>query len=102
MPEPTIKATVDALWKEPGKGNWERFAKALPKSGLMYYRVVYENGGKLNRAQDLTKSYAELYDSKQKVVIKIPIFEKEGRKITGATYYMKGLRTINRPEEWIR
>ncbi len=102
MAKVDIKEITDTLWEEPSEANWKRFAKALPKSNLRYYKVVYQNGGKLNRAQDLTKSYAELYDPKQKLVLRIPIFEKSGRKITGATYYMKGLLTINRPDEWIK
>jgi hypothetical protein len=102
MAKTGISEIADTLWKEPSEANWKRFAKALPKSGIVYYRAVYQNGGKLNRAQDLTKSYVELYDSKEKLVAKVPIFKRDGGKITGATYYMKGLLTVNRPEEWVK
>ncbi len=96
-----IEKAVEALWKEQSEENWKAFAKALPKSGMKYYKVVYQKG-KLTKAQDLTKSYAELYDAKQKPTAKIPIFMRKGGKIEGATYYMKGLLTINRAEEWIK
>ena len=97
-----INDIADALWKDESEKNWKEFAKALPKSGLKYYRVVFLKEEKLKKAQDLTKSYAELYDAKEKLVAKIPIFEKKGKKIEGATYYMKGLLTINKVEEWVR
>ncbi len=79
------------LWKEPSKKNWETFAKALGKSPIEYYKIVFANEGKLNKMQDLTKSYAELYDSKHKVVTKVPIFIKNGKKVDGATIYLMGL-----------
>lgn len=96
-----IEKAVEALWKEQSEENWKAFAKALPKSGLKYYKVIYQKG-KLTKAQDLTKSYAELYDSKQKPATKIPISMRKKGKIEGATYYMKGLLTINKADEWIK
>ena len=96
-----ISEIASLLWKEQSGRNWKMFAKALKGSGLKYYKVVYQKG-KLKRAQDLTKSYTELYDVKQRLVTKIPIFEKKGGKIVGATYYMKGLLTINKVDEWIK
>ena len=96
-----IKEIADALWKSPIKANWDKFVKALPKSGLKYYKVVYQKG-KIKRVGDLVDDYAQLYDAKQKPVVRIPIYEKVGKKITGATYYMKGLLTINKVDEWIK
>ncbi len=96
-----IEKAIEALWKEQNEGNWKAFAKALPRSGLKYYRVAYQKG-KLTKAQDLMKSYAELYDAKRKLATKIPIFMRRNGKIEGATYYMKGLLTINKAEEWIK
>ncbi len=100
MPKTDIGEIAGALWKAPVKANWEKFVKALPKSGLKYYRVVFKKG-KIKRIGDIVEDYAELYDAKQKLVTKIPIYEKVGNKVTGATYYMKGLLTINKVEEWI-
>ena len=90
------------MFKEPSEKNWQAFAEALPKSGLKYYRVVFQKDQKLKKAEDLTESYAELYDAKEKLVLKIPIFKKEGKKIEGATYYMKGLLTINKVDKWLK
>ncbi len=98
---PKIEKAVAALWKKPSEENWKAFAKAMPRSGLRYYRVFY-GGDKLKRAQDLKKYYAELYDTKQRLVTKIPIYKTANEKISGATYYMKGLLTINKITEWIK
>ncbi len=89
-----MKKIVDELNKNPIEENWEKFAKALPKSGLKYYRVVYQKSS-LKNAEDLRKSYAELYDKNGKLVYKVPIFKKS-KKIEGATIYLKGLLNINK------
>lgn len=102
MAKVDIKKIADTLWKAPSKENWSTFVKALPKSGLKYYKVIFANEGKLKKVQELTKSHAQLYDAKQKPVVRIPIFEKDRGKIMGATYYMKGLLTINKVDDWIR
>ncbi len=102
MAKTGIKEIADTLWKKPSKENWAIFVKALPKSGLKYYKVVFSNAGKLKKAQELTKSYAQLYDAHEKLITKIPIFEKDGNRITGATYYMRGLLAINKVDEWIK
>ncbi|MDE1873983.1 MAG: hypothetical protein KGI04_02585 [Candidatus Micrarchaeota archaeon] len=101
MAKADMKKIVDALWKSPSRQNWTLFVKALPKSGLRYYKVVFQKG-KIKRVTDLVEDYAQLYDAKQKPILRIPIYEKDGKKITGATYYMKGLLTINKVDEWIR
>jgi hypothetical protein len=100
MAKADMQAIVDALWKEQSEEHWKAFVKVLPRSGLRYYKVVYPRG-KLQRAQDLTKAYAQLYDSRQKPIVKIPIFERKGGKVVGATYYMKGLLTVNKADEWV-
>jgi len=86
-----IVGLAGKLWREQSKKNWEVFAKALDKSPVEHYKIVFANEGKLNRMQDLTKSYAELYDAKHKVVTKVPIFMKNGKKIDGATIFLVGL-----------
>lgn len=84
------------LFKEQSEKNWGMIQKALEKSTIKYYRVVWANEGKLNKMQDLTKSVAELYDSKYKVIAKIPIFLKNGKRLRGATKYLIGLQVLNR------
>ena len=101
MAKVDMNKIADTLWKSPTKGNWLAFVKALPKSGLKYYKVVFQKG-KIKKVQDLVDDYAQLYDAKQKPAVRIPIYEKDGQKITGATYYMKGLLTINKADEWIK
>jgi len=94
MKNDEIIKIADALQKEPNETNWERFAKALKKSGIKYYRIVYVS---LKNAEDLTKSYAALFDAKGKLVTKVPIFKRSnGKKVEGATIYLKGLLNINK------
>jgi len=94
MKNDEIIKIADMLQKEPNETNWEKFAKALKKSGIKYYRIVYVS---LKNAEDLTKSYAELFDAKGKFVTKVPIFKRSnGKKVEGATIYLKGLLNINK------
>jgi len=94
MKNDEIIKIADALQKEPNETNWEKFAKALKKSGIKYYRIVYVS---LKNAEDLTKSYAELFDAKGKLVTKVPIFKRgKGKKVEGATIYLNGLLNINK------
>lgn len=90
-----IEAAAEKLWKEQSDSNWDSFASALKKSNVAYYKIVFANEGKLNKMQDLTKSFAELYDAKYKRVAKVPIFKKEGKKVRGATIYLMGLQVYN-------
>ncbi len=82
------------LWKKPTKENWEMMEKYLKKSTAKYYKIKFEKG-KINKEQDLTKSYAEIFDSKEKMLGKIPIFLNEGKKVVGATIYLVGLQILN-------
>ncbi|MFP3278240.1 MAG: hypothetical protein RXO43_01595 [Candidatus Micrarchaeota archaeon] len=94
MKNDEIIKIADMLQKEPNETNWEKFAKALKKSGIKYYRIVYVS---LKNAEDLTRSYAELFDAKGKLVTKVPIFKRgKGKKVEGATIYLKGLLNINK------
>ncbi len=80
------------LWKSPSEDNWKAFRSSLNKSSIVYYRIVFANGGRLSKAQDLTKSFAELYDAEYKLVAEVPIFERRGIKVRGATIYLTGLQ----------
>jgi len=82
------------LWENPSEKNWKTLASSLKKGGIVYYRVFFEKG-KLNKTQDLRRSYAGLYDKKENLVAKIPIFKREGKRIEGATIYLKGLLILN-------
>ncbi len=91
-----IKELSEALWKLPSQKNWAAFSKGLKSSGLRYYKIVFANEGKLNRMQDLTKSFVELYDSKYALITKVPLFRKTGNKVDGATIYLIGLSVSNK------
>src|SRR5271155_3747807 len=94
-----ITNIVEKLWKEPVEKNWKAFASSLKKSGIKNYRVNFQNEGKLNKVQDLAKSFVELYDAKYKLVAKVPVFMKNGKKLTGATIYLMGLQVVNGMEK---
>jgi hypothetical protein len=91
-----VEKAAEGLWKDPSEKNWRAFSTALKGSSIRYYRVVFQNGGKLNKIQDLAKSFAELYDAKYRLVAKVPIFKKEGKSIRGATIYLIGLQVSNK------
>jgi len=89
-----LKDIADLLWKDPNDENWSKFREILLKSNAKYYRVVYIK--ELKNKDNLKDSYAELYDSKQKLLAKIPIYKKTKSGIEGATYYLRGLYNINK------
>ncbi|MGC8538761.1 MAG: hypothetical protein ACP5MK_02745 [Candidatus Micrarchaeia archaeon] len=86
---------VERLNAEPSPENWKAFEKALKGSGAKYYRIVYVES-KLQKAEDLTSSYAELYNSRMGMIAKIPIFMRDGKNVQGATYYLRGLLNANK------
>ena len=90
-----IEGAVAALNKSQSKGNWEKFGNALKTSRLSYYLIKFDKG-KVNQLEDLRKAHAELYDSKQKLQYKVPIVMNNGKKIKGATIYLKGLLNLNK------
>ncbi|MDE1851659.1 MAG: hypothetical protein KGH69_03155 [Candidatus Micrarchaeota archaeon] len=85
----------EALWKDPSNANWKRLGSALPKSGIKYYKVFYQQG-KVSKTEDLRDAYVELYDSKEKLVAKVPVYEKKAKGIRGATIYLVGLLNTNK------
>ncbi len=84
---------AEKLSADPSEANWKMFESALHRSKAKFYRIVYVHG-KLKNAEDLTKSYAELYDSNKRLLAKVPIFEKINGKVEGATRHLKGLANI--------
>ncbi len=99
MTNSKVVDVADALWKEKSEDRWREFAEALKGSGVRYYKVVFADEGKLTRMQDLTKSYAQLYDADYKTVTKVPLFMKQGKGIRGATKYLIGLQVSNKASE---
>ncbi|MDE1856336.1 MAG: hypothetical protein KGH49_03840 [Candidatus Micrarchaeota archaeon] len=96
MKKDNFNQIAENLWKDQSEKNWEALAGSLKKSNVRYYKVFFEKKSKLNKIEDLRKSYARLYDSKYKSVAKIPIFKKGKKGIEGATIYLKGLLINNR------
>ncbi len=89
-----IDNIVDSLWSVNDVRNWDRFRKKLGSSSIRYYRVVFEHG--LRKADDMNKSYVELYDSKKKLVSKVPVAVRDGKNFEGALIYLKGLSNMNK------
>jgi hypothetical protein len=90
-----IETIVADLWKNPTDKTWEKFASELKKDKkIKYYKTIYTTG-KIKRFQDLKQSYAILYDTKYKVVTKVPLFMKRKEGLTGATIYLMGLSVLN-------
>ncbi len=84
----------ESLWKDQDESNWEKFGAALKKSKAKYYRVNFEKG-RVQRVDDLRKSYAEIFDSRANAIAKIPVFRKKGKGIRGSLIYLKGLTKFN-------
>lgn len=82
------------LRKTPNENNWKVFAAELKKSDVIYYKIVFGKG-KLGNTQDLKKSYVVLYGKKKEKLAEVPIFMGTGKKIEGATIYLKGLSILN-------
>ncbi len=91
-----IKEVVEELWNDPQAKNWEKFSKSLKGSGIKYYKVVFERENKLRKLDDLRDSYVALYDGKSKQIYKVPLIKKDGKKLRGATIYLKGLLNLNK------
>ena len=85
----TIKEIVENLNENPTEANWEALSKVMKKGGAKYYRIFYPSGsgGKSGRAQ----TYAVLYDAKYRSMFRVPIYDRSGKKLGGATEYLKEL-----------
>lgn len=90
-----MKSIDNTLWKDPSEKNWSDFAGRLGRSGIKFYKVFYEKGKLANR-EDLRDSYVQLFDSKGKPVIRVPVYMQEKGRVRGATIYLKGLLNINK------
>jgi hypothetical protein len=92
---PGIETAVVALKSKPTRANWERFSKALKTSDIRYYSIKFDRS-RVNSREDLRKAHAELYGASERLAYDIPIVIEEGRKIRGATIYLKGLLNLNK------
>lgn len=90
-----LKEAADRLWSDQSEENWESFAIALKTSSATRYKTIYEPG-KLKSMQDLKKSFAQIYDSKLKLITKVPIYKLVDGKMYGATIYLKELKIKNK------
>ena len=87
-----LEKMAEKLWNEPNEDNWDKMNRMLEKSGAKYYKIFYQT---LNRKEDLTRSFARIYDSRMRPIAKLPIIKKKGRHVEGATIYMKNLKNAN-------
>ena len=85
----------NALKENPTKKIWLDFADKLKYTNIKHYSITYAKG-KVDTEQDLTTSYATLYDEIGKEIISIPIYMKDGTQVRGALFFLRGLtRTKN-------
>ncbi|MCL4365435.1 MAG: hypothetical protein M1569_01005 [Candidatus Marsarchaeota archaeon] len=91
----SINNIINTLNRDPSKPNWEKFSKMRKKSGIKYYSIRFSKS-KVSRPEDLRKAYADLYDAKENLAYAVPIIMSEGKRIRGATIYLKGLINLNK------
>lgn len=89
-----ITYIADELTEDPTEKNWKKLSSSLKSSKIAYYKIFFGKG-KLSNTQDLRNSHLELYDNRKKMVATIPVFMKDGKKMTGATIYLRGLQILN-------
>lgn len=83
---------ISALNSDPSEENWKSAIPKMLKEGKYYY-VFYPDG--VNEERSLLEAHAVIYGSDKKILYKVPIVKKSGKKIEGATIALKGLQ-INR------
>ncbi len=90
-----ISEEAATLSSKPTRANWERFARSLRESKAAFYSIRY-SGGKISSKEDLRDAYAQIYDSKEKPIARVPVVIEDGKRIKGATIYLKGLLNLNK------
>ncbi|MDE1865030.1 MAG: hypothetical protein KGH94_00100 [Candidatus Micrarchaeota archaeon] len=83
---------IEQLEANPSEENWKKAREKILKEGKYYY-TFYPDG--VQGSMSLKGAYVIIYDKNHKNLYKIPISKKAGKKIEGATWYLKGLE-INR------
>lgn len=85
---------VNELQAEPNTENWLRFEEFLKKSSMKYYKIFFREGD-ISSEQDLTASYAALYDHKKKESARIPlVVRKSDGGIEGSLFFLRTLRRL--------
>ncbi len=80
---------IEELNKNPCIENWNKLQNIIKKKKIKYYKIFYPN--ELKGKNNLTKSYAVLYDSYFKVMFRVPIIIINKKKIEGAIIFLKDL-----------
>lgn len=88
--EEKFLAICSALKENPTLNIWLEFAAELKNTNIKYYIITYTKGN-LDTEQDLTRSYSTLYDEMGRAITSIPIYIKEGIRVRGALFFLKGL-----------
>lgn len=83
---------IAKLNADPTKANWEAARKKLLDEGRYYY-VFFPNG--MKGKSSLFDANVVIYNKAGKQLYKVPVYQKEGRGVRGATIHLKGLE-INR------
>ncbi|MEM3839293.1 MAG: hypothetical protein QXF01_01800 [Candidatus Micrarchaeaceae archaeon] len=95
MANDNFREVAAKLLEDPSEKNWKEFSSALKRSKAKFYNIVFAKG-KLSKKDDLREAFAEIYDSKERLLAKVPIFMKKGGGIEGTTIYLRGLLSLNK------
>jgi predicted negative regulator of RcsB-dependent stress response len=89
-----------SLWSDQSTKNWKAFAAVLKtcikSDAVMYYRIIDSNkAGK----KDGSNTCAELLDTKERLIAKVPLLVVDKGKTADALVYLKGLSDIKEKEK---
>ena len=83
---------IAELKANPTEENWKKASAKILKEGKYYY-AFYPNG--IQGSMSLKGAYAVIYDGRMRSLYNVPVIKRAGKRIEGATAYLKGLE-INR------
>lgn len=81
---------IEKLNADPSHENWKLAERSIKSSKAKYYKIFYQKG--LKDMDSLDKAYAIIYDGSYKRLFRIPIVERDGKKMAGATKHLTGLK----------
>ncbi len=84
---------IEEFNRNPSEDNWKKFMGIMKKDKAKYYYIAFPAGVKGKGS--LRDAYAVIYNGQRKQLYKIPVMKTVGKKIEGATIYLKGLE-VNR------
>ncbi len=90
-----ISKITGELGRSPTLENWERFRKTMGSYGIKYYSIKLL-GQSIRGLEDLSNAYAELYDSREKHLFRVPIIMSSGKGVRGATSYLNDMLNLNK------